>query len=104
MAPAAGLVRAPLRLAAAASQESTLALYRDALTLRRETAALAEGDLHWLPTEPGVLAFTRGDGFACVVNCTSRLVHTPVGGRLLHASDPEAGEKMPPNSAAWFQL
>ena len=86
------------------SQESTLALYRDALTVRRETAALAEGDLQWLPTEPGVLAFTRGDGFACVVNCTSRLVRTPVGGRLLHASDPEAGEKMPPNSAAWFQL
>ena len=87
-----------------ACKESTLALYRDALTLRRQTPALASGDLHWLPTEPGVLAFTRGDTFACVVNCTTRLVHTPVDGQLLLASDPEAAEKMPPNSTAWFQL
>ena len=87
-----------------ACKESTLALYRDALTLRRHTPALASGDLHWLPTEPGVLAFTRGDTFACVVNSTTRLVHTPVDGQLLLASDPEAAEKMPPNSTAWFQL
>ena len=86
------------------SGESTLHLYRKALALRHRIPALSSGDFRWLPTEPGVLAFTRGDGFACVVNCLSRPVCTPVDGRLLHTSDAEAGEKMPPNSAAWFLL
>jgi alpha-glucosidase len=39
-----------------------------------------------------------------VVNCTSRPVHTPVEGQLLLASSPAAGEKLPPNSAAWLLL
>ena len=51
-----------------------------------------------------MLAFTRGDGFACVVNCSSRAVCAPVDGDLLLASHPEAGDKLPPNSAAWFLL
>jgi alpha-glucosidase len=86
------------------SDESTLQLYREAIDRRHRIADLKSGEFHWLPTEPGVLAFTRGDHFACVVNCSSRLVHTPVDGEVLVASDAEAGEKMPPNSAAWFRL
>jgi alpha-glucosidase len=86
------------------SGESMLHLYREALALRRLIPALSTSEVRWLPTEPGVLAFTRGDEFACVVNCTTMPVCTPVAGDLLHASDPEAGEKMPPNSAAWFLL
>lgn len=86
------------------SGDSMLHLYREAITLRRLIPALSSSDFRWLPTEPGVLAFTRGDGFACVVNCSSRPVCTPVDGDLVHASDPEAGEKLPPNSAAWYLL
>jgi alpha-glucosidase len=86
------------------NDESTLRHYREAIAVRRRTADLDSGELRWLPTEPGVLAFTRGDGLACVLNCTNRLVRTPVDGTLLLASDPEAGEKIPPNSAAWFRL
>jgi alpha-glucosidase len=86
------------------SGESMLHLYREAIALRRLIPALSTSEVRWLPTEPGVLAFTRGDEFACVVNCTTSPVCTPVEGDLLHASDPEAGEKMPPNSAAWFLL
>jgi alpha-glucosidase len=86
-----------------ASDESMLHLYREAIALRK-VAAPSFSEFRWLATEPGVLAFTRGDGFACVVNCSSRLVRTPVGGRLLLASDAETGEKMPPDSAAWFEL
>ena len=79
---------------------SILQLYRSALSLRD---LFGSSDLHWLPAEPGVLAFTRGDNFACVVNCSTRWVSTPVGGDLLCASDPSADEqKLPPNSAAWF--
>ncbi|MEQ4210273.1 hypothetical protein [Actinopolymorpha sp. B9G3] len=63
-------------------------------------------ELHqtWLTTVPGMLAFTRGDGFACVVNCSDRPVVSPVDGELLHAGDPEVGEKLPPNAAAWWLL
>jgi alpha-glucosidase len=86
------------------SGDSILHLYREAIALRRMIPALSSRDFRWLPTEPGVLAFTRGDGFACVVNCSSRPVCTPVDGDLVHASDPDVGEKLPPNSAAWFLL
>ncbi|GAA1579482.1 glycoside hydrolase family 13 protein [Kribbella sancticallisti] len=85
------------------SGESMLQLYRAALRLRRHLPALASEEFRWLPTEPGVLAFTRGDGFSCVVNCSSRTVTAPVDGRLLLASHYEAGDKLPPNSVAWYQ-
>lgn len=86
------------------SGESMLQLYRDALALRRQRPALASNDFRWLRTEPGVLAFTRGDGFCCVVNCSSRVVAAPVDGKLLLASHHDAGDKLPPNSAAWYLL
>ncbi|TCN44212.1 alpha-glucosidase [Kribbella orskensis] len=86
------------------SGDSMLHLYREALALRHRIPVIGSDDLRWLPTEPGVLAFTRGDGFACVVNCSSQPVCNPVDGALLIASDPEAGEKLAPNSAAWFLL
>jgi alpha-glucosidase len=86
------------------SGESMLHLYREALTLRRRVPALASGNFSWLPTEPGVLAFTRGDGFCCVVNCSARVVAVPVDGELLLASHQEAGDKLPPDSAAWYLL
>ena len=84
------------------SGESMLHLYREAIALRRRVPDMSKGDFRWLSTEPGVLAFMRGDGFACVVNCSSRPVCMPVDGHLLHASDAEVGEKLPPDSAAWL--
>ncbi|WP_329475855.1 glycoside hydrolase family 13 protein [Kribbella sp. NBC_01484] len=86
------------------SGDSMLHLYREALALRHRIPALAFGDFRWLPTEPGVLAFTRGDGLACAVNCSSRPVCNPVEGVVLIASDTEAGEKLPANSAVWTLL
>lgn len=85
-----------------ASGDSMLHLYREAIALRHRIPALSSSSFGWLPAEPGVLAFTRGDGFVCVANCSPRPVCTPVDAQLLHASDPDVGEKMPPNSAAWF--
>jgi alpha-glucosidase len=84
------------------SGESMLHLYREAIALRRRVPDISTGEFRWLPSEPGVLAFTRGDGFACVVNCSSEPVLMPVDGHVLHASDAEVGEKLPPNSAAWL--
>ena len=85
-----------------ASGESVLQLYREALAVRRRIPELASDEFRWLPTAPGVLAFTRGGGFVCVVNCSTRVVSTPVDGDLLVASHQEAGDKLPPNSAAWY--
>ncbi|MEV6268419.1 alpha-amylase family glycosyl hydrolase [Kribbella sp. NPDC051936] len=87
-----------------ADADSTLHLYRDALALRRRLPALGSAEFGRLPSEPGVLAFTRGDGFACFVNCSPRPVLLPERSTTLLASDPEAGEKLPPNSAAWVLL
>ena len=84
--------------------DSMLHLYTEAIALRHRIPALSSDRLEWLPSEPGVLAFTRGDGFVCVVNCSSRPVASPVAGDPLLASDPEVGEKMPPNTAGWWLL
>ena len=86
------------------SQDSMLQLYREVLALRRRLPALASDDFRWLQTEPGVVAFTRGDGFACVVNCSARVVSAPVDGELLLASHQEPADKLPPNTAAWYLL
>jgi alpha-glucosidase len=82
--------------------DSMLHLYREAIGLRHRIPALMSDRLQWVPAEPGVLAFTRGDGFVCAVNCSSHPVCAPVDGEPLLASDPEVGEKMPPNTAAWW--
>ena len=81
-----------------------LLLYREAIALRRRIPALSSDRFRWLPTEPGVLAFTRGDGVACVVNLSARPVCAPVGSQLLLGSNPEVGEKLPPDTAGWFLL
>lgn len=86
------------------SGESMLQLYRDAIALRHRIPALSSSGFRWLPAEPGVLAFTRGDGFACVVNCSPQPVCAPPRSQLLLGSDPEVSEKLPPDSAGWFLL
>lgn len=56
------------RAAQADDPTSMLALYTAALALRRSLPSPAIEDFAWLDAPPGVLAFTRGDGFSCVVN------------------------------------
>ena len=77
---------------------STLALYRDALRLRREL--LGEQPLTWLDLGDGVLAFERGPGFGCVVNLSAGPVPLPAGRLLLASGDVSAG--LPPDTAAWL--
>ncbi|MEO7351619.1 MAG: alpha-amylase family glycosyl hydrolase [Marmoricola sp.] len=86
------------------SGESMLRLYREAIALRHRIPALSSSGFHWLPPGSGVLGFTRGDGFGCIVNCSPRPVCAPARSQLLLGSDPEVGEKLPPNSAGWFLL
>jgi alpha-glucosidase len=67
---------------------STLELYRRALALRRGLT----GELTWLDSPPGVLAFRRGD-LECVVNLSGSTVL--VGGGVLLASGEIDGTSLP---------
>jgi alpha-glucosidase len=80
-----------------------LELYRNALALRRTEPALGDGPLGWLPDQPnGVLAFTRGDTFACVVNLRDQPVDLPPHTEILLASGPLDGARLPQDTAVWL--
>ncbi|ULR50161.1 alpha-amylase family glycosyl hydrolase [Streptomyces deccanensis] len=86
--------------------DSTLELYRTALSVRRDQRDLGAGDsVEWLKAPAGVLAFRRGD-FVCVANTTSEAVRIPAYGRVLIASgeltvtDDEA--KLPGDTTVWW--
>ncbi|QJY48304.1 glycoside hydrolase family 13 protein [Pseudonocardia broussonetiae] len=82
---------------------SMLTLYRAALALRREHPALGDGTLEWLPSEPGVLAFSRGDGFTCLVNLSASPVPLPSGSRVLLATEALL-DVLPVDAAVWLTV
>ncbi|MFI6580829.1 glycoside hydrolase family 13 protein [Embleya sp. NPDC050493] len=97
------------RTAAAQSRdpESMLSLYRTAIRLRRAESALGDGDdLRWLPGVPAnVLAFGRGDRFACVVNLGGESAELPAHRELLLSSGPLTEDGgLPSDTAAWLRL
>lgn len=87
---------------------STLNLYRAALRLRRELPELGDGPLAWWDdAEPGhaeVLAFRRGEDFACVVNTGDDPVPLPAGADLLLSSSPLEHGALPGNATAWLRI
>ncbi|MDG4779117.1 glycoside hydrolase family 13 protein [Micromonospora sp. WMMD961] len=91
---------------------STLELYRAALRIRREHPALTvdSGDITWLETGPGVLAFSRAGGetvLTCVVNLSGAPVLIDGYGQPLVASDTlteqGSGQLLPVDAAAWLE-
>jgi alpha-glucosidase len=82
---------------------SMLSLYRTALHIRRTRPGFGDGPLHWLPADPGVLAFTRTDGLMCVVNLAAEPAHLPDHSEVLLTSGPldDAG-RLPRDTAAWL--
>ena len=84
---------------------STLTFYRRAVHLRRGLASTLGDEFAFLDIGPGLLAFSRGPGFVCVINCGSRRRRLPPVGDLLISSgdDHDAGHGwLAPNTAAWF--
>ncbi|KOG30731.1 glycoside hydrolase family 13 protein [Streptomyces resistomycificus] len=79
---------------------STLELYRTALRLRRK---LLEGEtLTWAAdSPPGVLDFTRHDGWRCVANLSERAVPLPPGEVLL-TSRPSRDGRLGPDTTVWL--
>ena len=82
---------------------SMLTLYRSALALRHQHPALGDGEFTWLPGAPDVLAFSRGGGFACILNLSGAPVPLPEGAQVLLASGALAdGGLLPTDTAVWL--
>ncbi|MFA1538715.1 glycoside hydrolase family 13 protein [Actinomadura monticuli] len=97
--------------AQSADAGSMLALYRDALRIRREHPALGDGDVRWESAPPGTLVFVRGNGgrrLACAVNTGDRAAGVPVRGTPLLASGPvhtaDGHAELPPDTALWWDV
>jgi len=92
---------------------SMLTLYRTMLSLRRALPELAGQDLRWVHGDgrspladpaSGLLAFTRGDRFVCLVNLGPDPVPLP-GAEVLLVSGPlTARSHLPSDTAAWVRL
>jgi alpha-glucosidase len=88
--------------AQSADPDSTLALYQQALALRRKTAELRTDDFTWLDSPPGCLMYRRGPGLLVALNAGDRPVPLPVG-ELILASGPLPDAVLPPDTAVWIR-
>ena len=87
---------------------STLNFYRAALALRRSDPALGDGTMNWLSSDAGLLAFSRGDRFACVVNVTDVDVAIPASladavVTLSSSGDEVPAGVVPANTTLWLR-
>jgi alpha-glucosidase len=88
-----------------ADPSSTLHFYRRAIAARCDLAPTLQREVRLLPTSPGVLAFARGPGLVCVLNCGNRRARLPQVGALLISSGATStvhGGMIDPDTAAWF--
>jgi alpha-glucosidase len=83
---------------------SMLELYRSALRIRRDHPGLGSGPMRWREAPPGVLSIERDGGFRLVVNVEDTPVDLPKHRRVLLASGPFDGSRLPPNSAVWLEV
>jgi alpha-glucosidase len=84
---------------------SMLSLYREALRMRRESAALKGPALTWLDDlGPDVIGFVRGPNFACVVNLGTEPVKLPEKRRVRLTSIPLEEGLLPSDAAAWITV
>ena len=94
------------RLTVAAQSESAtsmLALYRTGLRLRRAAPWSGDGAFRWIPSSESVLAFARGERFACIVNFGPDPVELPVGTDVLIASNELEGGELPRDTTVWLR-
>jgi alpha-glucosidase len=89
--------------AESAEPDSMLALYQQALMLRRKTAELRTDEFTWIDAPESCLAYRRGNGFAVVVNAGDQPAPLPSGDVAL-ASGPLTDGLLPPNTAVWIRI
>jgi alpha-glucosidase len=81
---------------------SMLELYRAALRLRRHFCD--DGGVRWLDAPRDVLAFARGDDFACVVNLSGEPTRLPEHRGVLLASGRLDGDLLTNDTAVWLRM
>jgi alpha-glucosidase len=86
---------------------STLALYRDALALRRQLPELGDGTLTWLDAPAQVLAYSRPGGgggaeFQSWTNFGSEPVALPAGEVLISSGELVDGQ-LPSDTTVWLK-
>jgi alpha-glucosidase len=82
--------------------DSTLALFRQAIALRRNWMAFAEPTIQWLDAPRGGVVFRSAGGrLVCALNAGKRSMALP-DGELIISSAPLTGRRLPPNAAAWL--
>src|SRR5665213_2473894 len=94
---------APLTIAVqSASEDSMLALYRAGLRLRRAAPWAQDAALSWIAAGDPVLAFERGESFACFVNFGPDPVELPPGATVLISSSDLEGGALPQDTTVWL--
>ncbi|MFL6131488.1 MAG: DUF3459 domain-containing protein, partial [Nocardioidaceae bacterium] len=88
----------------AADPDSTLTFFREMLRLRREVTPGLTDSVDLLESQPGTLAFGRGN-LVCVVNCGAGPAKLPAeaGELLLSSGDGPVEGRLPEDTAAWFR-
>jgi alpha-glucosidase len=82
---------------------SMLELYRTALRIRRREPALGDGQMSWLPSAGGVLAFDRGGGLRCIANMSAAPIALPPRADMILASGPLTSDGLlPTDTAVWL--
>jgi alpha-glucosidase len=79
-----------------------LSLYRAGLRLRRTDPWAGDSSLRWLPSDESVLAFARGERFACIVNFGRVPVELPAGADVLIASHELEEGAVPRDTTVWL--
>jgi alpha-glucosidase len=82
---------------------SMLSLYRAGLRRRRSVPWSGDA-ITWLPSGDDVLAFARGDRFACLVNFGPDPVVIPDGAEVLIASNDLEGGALQQDATVWLRL
>jgi alpha-glucosidase len=80
---------------------SMLSLYRAGLRLRKQ-APWGAGAFRWVSPGDDVLAFARGDAFACLVNFGPKPVALPAGAEVVIASNDLEGGAVPQDTTVWL--
>jgi alpha-glucosidase len=80
-----------------------LALYRAGLHLRRSRPWEGDSDLRWIPAGDAVVAFARGDHFACFVNFGLEPVELPADTTVLISSSDLEGGALPQDTTVWLR-
>ncbi|MFJ9573239.1 glycoside hydrolase family 13 protein [Streptomyces bacillaris] len=89
----------------ATDPDSMLALYREALRLRRSLPELHTGQLRWLSEDRDVLMFARGATLVCAVNLADTPAELPPHTGVLLTSNPlDADGRLPKDTAVWLAV